>query len=608
MRLATITNWAYGATVALALAAGGTMLLASSAQERERAAVAQRYNLDQLATQVTIDEAALSSLARQYVVSGAEADLAAYEREKIRLVSDEGRLRKARDVGAGPDELAALQQGMAITDALQDEQQAAIETRKRGDAHAAITLLFSPAYEAELDRAQSLFERFEYRLDQRTEDDVKAATGLAKTWKLASETVLGLTALLFLCVLYFVFRKRVLQPVVKLSDVVTRLAAQDFDAVPPQMEQIDEIGDMAQAIRVFRDNGIERLRLEAARDADARIRDLLSRMTQRMQASDTLNDLTAVVARFTPEIAPGYAGRLYLLDDARQVMVETCAWQDPAHSRPEFSPLACWALRRGLAHRPAGKSLDIPCQHIDAGQPLDLDTICLPLTAQRESLGLLYLEPLPDQAAADATTEVYLGMLAENISLAVANLKLREALRAMAMADPLTGLANRRQLQTVLKREAAEAEQREAPLSCVMLDVDHFKRFNDEFGHDAGDAVLQAVGAVLKRSARDDAAAFRFGGEEFLLLLRDVGADQAMERAEEIRMRVKALRVSHGGRELGSITASIGVASTPEHGGLGTLVQAADAALLRAKRTGRDRVVVAESRRTRAKVAGTPAA
>ncbi len=607
MRLATITNWAYGATVALALAAGGTMLLASSAQERERAAVAQRYSLDQLASQVTIDEAALSGLARQYVVSGADADLAAYERERTRLVADEGRLRKARDVGAGPDELNALKQGMAIIDALQEEQKAAIEIRKRGDAQAAITLLFSPSYEAELDRAESLFERFEYRLDQRTADDVKAATGLAKAWKLASETVLGLTALLFLFVLYFVFRKRVLQPVVKLSDVVTRLAAQDYDAVPPQLEQIDEIGDMAQAIRIFRDNGIERQRLEQARDADARIRDLLSRMTQRMQASDTLNDLKSVVARFTPEIAPGYAGRLYLLDETRQVMVEACAWQAPAHSRPEFSPLSCWALRRGLAHRPAGQSLDIPCPHIDAGQPLDLDTICLPLTAQRESLGLLYLEPLPGQAAADATTEVYLAMLAENISLAVANLKLREALREMAMADPLTGLANRRQLQSALQREAAETE-RGAPLSCVMLDVDHFKRFNDEFGHDAGDAVLQAVGAVLKRSARDDADAFRFGGEEFLLLLRDVGVEQAVERAEEIRMRVKALRVSHGGRELGPITASVGVASTPEHGGLGTLVQCADAALLRAKRTGRDRVVIAETRRTRAKAVSGPAA
>jgi diguanylate cyclase (GGDEF)-like protein len=599
MRLATITNWAYGVTVGLALVSGGAMLLASDAQEQERAAVAQRYALDQMASSTVDDEQRLSGYARQYAISGSPADLAIYERERSRLAAVEGRLRKARDRGAAADELAALKDGIIVMDELQDEQQAAIAARKRGDGAQALAVLFGPQYEAELDRADSLFEKFEYRLDQRTAADIAEATRVARLWKSLSEGVLGVTAFLFLCVLYFVFRKRVLQPVVKLSDVVTRLAAQDYAAVPPQLDQIDEIGDMAQAIRIFRENGLERQRLEQERDVDRRLRDLLARMTQRMQASDTLDDLKGVITRFIPEIAPTYAGRLYLLDERRQVMAEACAWSQPLHSRPEFSPLACWGLRRGVPHRPAGPHTDVPCDHLHRDRPADIDTICLPLIAQRETLGLLYLELRADRVGEGATAEVYLTMLGENVALAIANLRLREALQTMAMADPLTGLANRRQLDRVLALQLARAESKDAPLSCAMLDVDHFKRFNDDFGHDAGDAVLRAVGELLNRSTREDLLAFRFGGEEFLLLMPDLAATQARARVEEIRAAIRALEVQHNGRTLGPVTVSMGVASTPDICAPSQLVETADAALLRAKRAGRDRVVIADVRRGR---------
>src|SRR5690606_22500458 len=112
------------------------------------------------------------------------------------------------------------------------------------------------------------------------------------------------------------------------------------------------------------------------------------------------------------------------------------------------------------------------------------------LTAQRETLGLLYFEPRHDGVAAVHTPIIYLTMLAENIGLALGNLCLRDALREMAMADPLTGLANRRQLDMVMDMQSARPASDGKPLSCLMIDIDHFKRFNDVFGHDAGDAVL----------------------------------------------------------------------------------------------------------------------
>lgn len=596
MRLATITNWAYGVTVALTLASGTTMLLASAAQTRERDAVTQRYDLDQATSGVDEDVDSLSSLARQYAISGSAADLAAYQHEAAALGAVEDRTRNIRDAGATPDELGALHEAMRWADALRDQQHQALSARQAGNRDAAVNILFAPEYERELDRIQASVEHFQYRIDQRTDATLQAAIGAARLWRSVSEIVLAATGVLFLCVLFFIFRQRVLRPVVKLSDVVGRLAAQDYAAEPPAYGQIDEIGDITQALRVFRENGLERQRLERERDADRAVRDLLSRMTQRMQSCDTTRDLESVVQRFVPEIVPQFAGRLYLLDTARGAMVETCSWLDPIHSLPEFSPMACWALRRGSEHRTAGNHIDVPCDHLHVDGLGVPDTICLPLAAQHGTLGLLYFERRADAPVGDVP-DMYLKIIVENVGLALDNLQLRDALRDLAMADPLTTLANRRQLDAMLALHLAESDRTDSPISCVMIDIDHFKRFNDVHGHDAGDTVLRIVGDALKHSVREGHLVFRYGGEEFLILMPGLDAADAAARAEEVRASIAALSPRHDGRELGAVTASIGVASAPAQCERDKLVQTADAALLRAKRDGRNRVVVATTRR-----------
>lgn len=598
MRLATITNWAYGATVVLTLVSGTTMVFASNAQERERAAVEQRYRLDQVTANLDREIFLLTDHARQFLNTQDPTYRILYQRDAAALRSVEERIRHIGDAGASADELNALKEAVRWADTLVDEQRAALAAHESGDEAQARQILFGAEYERELDRAQAMIERFQYRLDQRTGEQVAEAEEVARLWKTVSEIVLAITGLLFLFVLYFVFKQRVLRPVVRLSDVVNRLAAQDYAVEPPTVGQIDEIGDMAQAIRVFRENGLERQRLAAEREADMAMRDLLSRMTQRMQGCDTLFDLKEVIQRFVPEIAPSLAGRLYLLDERRNAVVEACSWLDPQHSRREFSPLACWALRRALPHRPSGAGeIDVPCDHLELSDGAPIDTLCLPLISQRETLGLLYFEPRTDAAGHVETPVVYLQMLAENIGLALGNLQLREALREMAMADPLTGLANRRQLDVVFELQLAEAERLGRPISCLMVDVDHFKRFNDEYGHDAGDAVLREVGTLLQSVTREEGQAFRFGGEEFLLLLPGFTEQRAAERAEVIRTRIGELQVSHGARDLGPVSASIGVATVPDHSSADRLVQTADAALYRAKVQGRDRVVVAHRRK-----------
>ena len=595
MRLSTITNWAYGATVVLTVIAGTTMLLASNAQERERDAVAQRYRLDQATESLDVDILGLSDVARQYLNTGDEAYALQYRHDLTTLASLESRLQRVRDTGALPHEIALLRNAILIADDLRDEQQAALALHAQGQEPEARKILFGGAYERDLDRASDLVDRFQEQLDQRTQGEVDAATELARLWRRISEGVLALTGLLFLAVLYFIFKRRVLRPVVRLSDVVNRLAAQDFAVEPPTYGDIDEIGDMALAIRVFRENGIERQKLEAERDADHAIRELLSRMTQRMQGCDTLMDLREVVQRFVPEIAPELAGRLYLVDQARNAVVEACSWLEPQNSLPEFSPLSCWALRRGLPHRPRGAQIDIPCDHIADPEAIAADTLCLPLTAHRATLGLLYFEPKPQ--ADHVTPELYLAMLAENVSLALANLRLRETLREMAMADPLTGLANRRQLEAVLSPQIADAKRCGSQISCLMIDIDHFKRFNDAFGHDAGDMVLREVSAILKHATREEGTAFRYGGEELLLLLPGFTAEMAAERAEQLRARIAALELTHRSGELGPITVSIGLATAPTHTPFDRLIESADAAVYRAKALGRDQVIAAKARR-----------
>ncbi|WP_288990882.1 nuclear transport factor 2 family protein [uncultured Sphingopyxis sp.] len=423
MRLATITNWAYAATVVLTIASSATMLLASNATDRERAAVEQRYRLDQATATLEEDVFLLSDRARQYVNTGDPTYLVGYRSEEAALKSVEERISHIGDAGASTGEIEALADAVRLADLLHDEQRAAVAAHEGGDEAKARQLLFGAEYERQLDRAELEIKRFRDRLDARVQSQVNSATEVARLWKGISEITLALTALLVLCVLYFVFKQRVLRPVVKLSDVVNRLAAQDFAAEPPAFDQVDEIGDMAQAIRIFRENGLERQRLESERDADRAMRDLLSRMTQRLQGCDTMDDLKDVVQRFVPEITPGLAGRLYLLDRQRNMVVEACGWQNPGHSRAEFSALACWALRRGLPHRPAGDNVDVPCDHVDRSDAAaPIDTLCLPLTAQRETLGLLYFEAPAGNPGALSGPEIYLDMLAENIGLAIANL------------------------------------------------------------------------------------------------------------------------------------------------------------------------------------------
>ncbi|HOJ39448.1 MAG TPA: GGDEF domain-containing protein, partial [bacterium] len=180
------------------------------------------------------------------------------------------------------------------------------------------------------------------------------------------------------------------------------------------------------------------------------------------------------------------------------------------------------------------------------------------------------------------------------LALAIANIKLRESLRMQSIRDILTGLYNRRYLEETMAREILRAARRHSTLGVVMIDIDHFKQFNDLYGHGAGDELLAQLGHFFRTHIRGSDIACRYGGEEFTLVMPDASLRDVVRRAEELRVAVKDLRVHYQGQLLGSITLSLGIAVYPEHGTTADeLIRLADAALYRAKKEGRDRVLVA---------------
>jgi len=184
--------------------------------------------------------------------------------------------------------------------------------------------------------------------------------------------------------------------------------------------------------------------------------------------------------------------------------------------------------------------------------------------------------------------------VAGQLSMAFANLRLRDSLREMSIRDPVTGLFNRRYMKETLDRELSRATRDNSELGILMIDVDHFKAFNDVHGHEAGDVVLEAVGDMLTRYSRTSDIACRFGGEEFVVILPDCSVDDSRLRADELRHRIAGLRVPFRKIELSGPTISCGVAAFPLHGATAEdLLHSADGALYAAKKAGRDQVVVA---------------
>jgi diguanylate cyclase (GGDEF)-like protein/PAS domain S-box-containing protein len=329
-------------------------------------------------------------------------------------------------------------------------------------------------------------------------------------------------------------------------------------------------------------------------------RTLLTEMADLLQACGSSAEAHDIIGRFCGQLFPQYAGALFIFSASRNLVHSVAVWNDPLIPEPEFVPNDCWALRRGQPHVVHSKRFATSCNHLKdvrrAGQA------CIPMMAQGTGLGILYLqscENAPDQQASspeflEGAEQQLVLSAAEQIALSLANLSLQDALRLQTIRDPLTGLFNRRYLEETFERELHRMVRSHRPACLAMVDLDHFKVFNDTFGHEGGDALLRAFGQFLKEHLRAGDIACRYGGEEFCILFCETSMENALRRCDQIRLEVKQLAVHYGGRHLGPVTISVGVSSYPIHGDkVPDLVTAADAALYQAKTAGRDRVVAA---------------
>ncbi len=319
---------------------------------------------------------------------------------------------------------------------------------------------------------------------------------------------------------------------------------------------------------------------------------LLAKMGEVLQSCVNKDEVFAAALGFAPRVFPMSRGAMALLNSERSLAEVAGSWHDCQLAVKVFEANACWALRTGQPHLVVAGDATARCAHA-AG--VEHTYLCIPILAQGEALGILHFQAT-DQAPSLSDSELsFKTTFASQVGLSVANVRLREALRTQSIRDPLTGLYNRRYLEEMMQRETRRAVRSECALGVMMLDLDHFKSFNDTYGHDAGDAVLRETAAFLAKSVRAEDIVCRFGGEEFVVILpmADLKASQA--RAERIRSKLRELTVMHQGQSLGMITVSVGVAELPQHGtSPRELLDAADAALYRAKREGRDRVIVAE--------------
>lgn len=318
----------------------------------------------------------------------------------------------------------------------------------------------------------------------------------------------------------------------------------------------------------------------------------LGELSNVLQACLTLEEAYIVLGALLARLFPETIGGLFITNESKTVVQSVANWGEHPARRDFFEPNQCWALRRGQPYLSFHKDSSLHCGHVVSEFPIQ--TLCVPMVSQGDAIGILHFIftetgqlPEPQQLLAKAVTE--------NISTAIANLKLRQSLKEQSIRDSTTGLFNRRYLEESLEQEIQRAERHQQSLGMIMLDVDHFKKFNDSFGHDAGDIVLRELGKFLKSVIRGSDIACRYGGEEFLLLLPETSLEMTQRRAEEICKGTKELVIEHRNQALGMITVSLGVASFPRNGHtVESLVRASDIALYKAKRQGRNQVIVAE--------------
>jgi diguanylate cyclase (GGDEF)-like protein/PAS domain S-box-containing protein len=374
----------------------------------------------------------------------------------------------------------------------------------------------------------------------------------------------------------------------------------------------DAAGNPAGMVSINHDISERKKSEEAMQQANEKLTCLVQRLEELgVQSSDlsemggfllscsTSEEIQPVITHSMKKFFPATAGALFLLSPSRTDLESVASWGDfPKETNDNvFSPDACWGLTRGGAYTVDDVQSGLICKHLQHA-PITAYA-CLPLMAKGEVLGLLHIRKKSVASPEDsrlwlAGLNSITSELSKLLSLSISNIRLREKLSIQSIRDPLTGLFNRRFMEESFQKEIRRAARKKESIGMVMVDIDHFKTFNDLHGHAAGDAILVELSTFFKLHLRGADFVCRYGGEEFAFILPESSLENTGKRAAQLAEELKALRVAYGGETLGPITLSMGIAAYPLQGTKPEdLLRAADAALYRAKQQGRDRIVLA---------------
>lgn len=494
---------------------------------------------------------------RGFLIGSDEAFLAPYN---AGIAGIPAALDELQRLASSDDERRLIARIAELSKAKVSEMGETIRLKKAGDPKAAVAMVASQRGKIMMDELRTLLGRqMRVLADQRTQMREELAATLRYN------SILGVGASLASLAL-----------IIATVYVVTKRLNERAEAARESRSLAESNAALAQqsAVRA------ERLSITA-------------NMLQALDSVKTPPELERVLPVFLRKLLPNTEGAVYLYRNSRDVLELKASWGVTEEVPATVVPGECWGLRLGKVHI-ATPEHDLCCSHGDIWLRTRETQTCVPMISQGDVIGVLVIAG--DRRDDNLADSAHVVTLAEQLSLAVSNVSLRDTLRHQSTVDPLTGLYNRRFFDESLKRELARATRSRSVCSVVMIDLDHFKRVNDTHGHDGGDLVLQAASRVILQRVRASDVACRYGGEELVLMLPDCGADEAMKCAEAIRLSLAGIVIQHQGLTISGISASFGVAQWRGHKEGGQeLLQAADRALYAAKKGGRNRVVAADT-------------
>ncbi len=421
----------------------------------------------------------------------------------------------------------------------------------------------------------------------------------------------------------------VTRPLRHITATVSEIASGDHSR-RVKVSSTDEVGQLASSFNQMLDRLEETMgHLEEARsnlekrvvERTAELAESVSQLERRneetnwlIQMGDSFQmaqnelEIVSIAVNYARRLFPEESGAIYLKRKEGLPLDLRGSWGEKRPRVRDFFPEECWALRRGEPHLVYDPEKDMVCPHLLNEDEFRPPSLCVPLVSFGESLGVLVMSCClrkKDELNNGEAFHRYRSerqrlalQFTQRLSTALSTIRLREFLKEQSIRDPLTGLYNRRFLEETLERELFRAQRSGHMVAVMMLDIDHFKAFNDNYGHDAGDEVLEALARLFQKSVRREDVVCRYGGEEFTIIMPVNSIEVARARAELILNRVHHLEVFHGGNVFRNLTVSIGLAWFPEDGETAeALLLAADQALLEAKKRGRNRLVLASELR-----------